>query len=302
MGADTQAGLPPTSLIIGSRNRPQFLLDTVESVLQGDEVPTELILIDQSDAPHPSLATLKHNRACELRYLWTPSVGVSRARNTGAAAAQHAILVGIDDDMFVPSRWFGTLVRALVNAGPRAIVTGKVLPTAPQVPGGFAPTVVMREAAAIYEGRIGMDVLPSCHMALYRSAFEEVGGFDERLGPGAPFPSADDNDFGFRLLEAGYRIVYVPEAVVYHRAWRSEGDYLRMRWIYGRGKGGYYGKYLSLRDRYMLRRMAWDIGHRIFGFPVRLWRHPRLAYGDPVYIFGILCALVQWLLLQPRTR
>jgi GT2 family glycosyltransferase len=302
MKTDAQVCLPPTSLIIGSRNRPKFLLETVESVLRGDEVPSELIIIDQSDIPHPSLAILKHDRDCEIRYLWTPSVGVSRARNAGAAAARHAILVGIDDDMFVTSTWFGTLVRALINAGPRAIVTGKVLATEPEKPGGFAPTVVIRGAAAVYEGRIGTDVLPSCHMALYRSAFDQVGGFDERLGPGAPFPSADDNDFGFRLLEAGYRIVYAPEAVLYHRAWRSERDYLRMRWIYGRGKGGYYGKYLSLRDPYILRRMAWDIGHRVFGFPLRLWRQPRLAYGDPIYIFGILIALAQWWLSQPRRR
>src|SRR5437773_2459984 len=274
MQSHARAGLPPTSLIIGSRNRPKFLLETVESVLRGDEVPSELIIIDQSDIPHPSLATLKHDCDCEIRYLWTRSVGVSRARNAGAAAARHAILVAIDDDMFVTSTWFGILVRALINAGPHAIVTGKVLATEPEKPGGFAPTVVIRGAAAVYEGRIGADVLPSCHMALYRSAFDQVGGFDERLGPGAPFPSADDNDFGFRLLEAGYRIVYVPEAVLYHRAWRSERDYLRMRWIYGRGKGGYYGKYLSLRDPYMLRRMCGDIALRVIRFPWRVLHRP----------------------------
>jgi GT2 family glycosyltransferase len=297
-----QGRLPLTSLIIGSRNRPQMLLETVESVMRGDEVPAELIIIDQSDVPHPTLPTFKHDRACGIRYLWTHSVGVSRARNAGAAAARHDILVGIDDDMLVLSSWFGTLVRALVDAGPGAIVTGKVLPTDPEAPGGFAPTVVVNEAAAVYEGRIGKDVLPSCHMALYRAAFHDVGGFDERLGPGAPFPSADDNDFGFRLLEAGYRIVYVPGAVVYHRAWRSRQDYLRMRWIYGRGKGGFYGKHLSLSDPYMLRRLVWDISHRVFGFPLRLWKQPRLAYGDPVYVFGILFALAQWLLHQRRTR
>jgi hypothetical protein len=104
------------------------------------------------------------------------------------------------------------------------------------------------------------------------------------------------------LLEAGYRIAYVPEAVLYHRAWRSERDYLRMRWIYGRGKGGFYGKYLSLRDSYILRRMAWDIGHRVFGFPLRLWSQPRLAYGDPAYIFGILVGATQWLLTHRGTR
>jgi GT2 family glycosyltransferase len=137
-------------------------------------------------------------------------------------------------------------------------------------------------------------------MAAFRSAFEKVGGFDERLGPGTPFYAADDNDLGFRLLEAGYRIVYVPEAVVYHRAWRPGREYLPMRWKYGVAKGGYYAKYLSLKDGYMLRRMVYDIGHRILGFPVRLLTNRRLAYGDPVYILGILRGTMQWLLTERR--
>src|SRR5579859_8077465 len=50
--------LPPTTLIICSRNRPQLLQEAVESVLRGREVPTELLIIDQSQAAHPALANL----------------------------------------------------------------------------------------------------------------------------------------------------------------------------------------------------------------------------------------------------
>src|SRR3712207_2073952 len=96
-----RATLPPASLIICSRNRPQLLLETVESVLKGDEVPAELIIIDQSTTPHEILATLTTDRPCEIRYLWTQSVGVSEARNTGIAAARYEILALTDDDVFV---------------------------------------------------------------------------------------------------------------------------------------------------------------------------------------------------------
>jgi GT2 family glycosyltransferase len=277
-----------------------LLFATIESVLQGDEVPTELVIIDQSHAPDQRLSQWRSNRSCELRYFWTQSVGLSRGRNEGIAAARHDLLAIIDDDMFVERRWFGTFVRALVNAGPRTVVTGRVLATAPEVPRGFAPTVAVREAPAIYQGRIGTDVLAGGHMAAYRSTFDEIGGFDERLGAGTSFPAADDNDLGFRLLEAGLRIAYVPEAVVYHRAWRAEADYLPMRWKYGLGKGGYYAKYLSLKDRYMLRRMLHDIGHRIYGLPLRLRHQRRTVYGDPAYILGIVVGAMRWLLTQPR--
>jgi len=199
MNSWTLASLPPTSLIMCSRNRPKLLAETIESVLQGDEVPTELVVVDQSDAPHPTLATLKTDRPCEIRYLWTHSVGLSRARNTGIATAQHCILAIIDDDMFVTSTWFGSLIRALLNAGECTVVTGRVLPTVAEVPGGFVPTFMPSEVPAVYEGRIGTDVLAGGHMATYRPILDAVGGFDERLGAGAEFPAADDNDLGFRL-------------------------------------------------------------------------------------------------------
>src|SRR5213593_829939 len=148
MEANMPAGLPPTSLIICSRNRPKLLLDMVDSVLKGEEVPTELIIVDQSDAPHPSLATLKHDRACEIRYLPTHSVGLSRARNVGIAAARHDILVFTDDDLLASRTWFGSVTRALVDAGTHAVVTGRVLATRPEAPGGFVLALAVNEISA----------------------------------------------------------------------------------------------------------------------------------------------------------
>lgn len=302
MNSFIQTSLPPTSLIICSRNRPKLLLETIESVLQGEEVPTELVIIDQSDIPHSILETLRHNRTCEIRYLWTQSVGLSRARNAGITASKHTILAIIDDDMLVTPTWFGSLIRALTSAGEFAVVTGRVLPARAEVPGGFVPTFMPSEVPAVYRGRIGTDVLAGGHMAAYRSILNAVGGFDERLGAGAEFPAADDNDLGFRLLEAGYHIIYAPEAVLYHRAWRGKGDYLPMRWSYGLGKGGYYTKYVSLTDRYMLRRMCWDILHRVVRFPALVWLDPWRACGDMVYIAGILFGATNWVLIQSRKR
>jgi GT2 family glycosyltransferase len=297
-GPAAPGALPATSLVICSRNRARMLRETVESVLQGDELPTELIVVDQSDAPNESLASMQPARGCEMRYRWTRSRGLSRARNEGIAAARHDIIAIIDDDMYVQAGWYGALIRALVTHGPHIVITGRVLP-AEEAAGGFVPALVLSETPALYAGRIGTDVLAGGHMAAYRAALLELGGFDERLGAGGPYPAADDNDLGFRLLEAGYRIRYEPAAVVYHRAWRSNRDYLKMRWNYGRGKGGYYAKHLGpglgLRDRYMLWRMARDIGRRALQFPYKLRHERRKAWGDIVYSLGVLTAAAQWL-------
>jgi GT2 family glycosyltransferase len=296
------ASLPASSLIIPSRNRPELLLAAVRSILQGDDIPTELIIIDQSDAPSTALATLTTDRACKIRYLWTKSVGASRARNAGIAAAQHDILAFTDDDVTVTSTWFGALIRALLCAGPRAVVTGRVLAAMAQTPGSFAPSTKADENPVVYAGRIGEDVLFSNNAAMFRSAIKEVGDFDVRLGPGGPFSNAEDNDLGFRLLEAGYRIVYVPDAVLHHRPWRNERDYLPLRWSYGHGQGAYYAKHLSLTDRYMLWRMVRQVKNHALGFAWRIRRQRRLAYGDAIYLLGFFSGTLRWLLTQRWTR
>jgi GT2 family glycosyltransferase len=295
----SQTTLPPTSLIICSRNRPQLLLETVQSVLQGDDVPTELIIVDQSDAPHAQLATLTSDRPCAIRYLHVQSRGVSQARNDGIAAAQYDILAFTDDDVFVAPAWYGALIGALVAAGPRSVITGRVLATAAETPGGFAPATVISETPAIYQGRLQRDVLEAGNAALYRAATDEIGGYDPRLGPGTRFPAGEDNDFGLRLLSAGYRIAYVPEAVIYHRAWRSKNDYWRVQWNYGIGQGAYYGKYLSLRDRYMLGRLVRLLlrsGRRLVR---RLRYEPLRAWGHAVYAVGVCCGVARWLAGRP---
>lgn len=297
----TTLSFPKTSLTICSRNRPKLLLETVESVLQGNDLPSEIVIVDQSDTPHPTLGSLKASQNCEIRYFWTHTRGVSQARNQAIAAAQYDLLALTDDDMYVTPTWFGALIRALLAAGPRSVVTGRVLSTKAETPGHFAPSIKDDQTPVVYKGRVGTDVLYTGNMAMYRSVLNDLGVFDERLGTGSRFPAAYDNDFGFRLLEAGYRILYVPEAVLYHRAWRSEQDYLRLRWNYGRGQGAFYAKHLSLRDHYILRRMIGAIGPRLFQIPLNLRRHKRhLAYGDAMYILGFLSGVGEWLLTQRK--
>jgi len=279
-----------------------MLIETVKSILQGSAVPSELVIVDQSDVSNPYLASLTTERDCKLLYLWTQSVGLSRANNFGVAAARHDLLVFTHDDVLVTPKWLDSLVQPLVCAGPRAIVTGQVLPLPSNEKGHFAPSTKIEAVPSTYKGRIGRDVLFPMSMAMYRSAIDCIGGFDERLGPGTCFPAAEDNDLGFRLLEAGFHIIYYPESVLYHRSWRTKKEYLPLRWAYGRGQGAYYAKHLSLQDRYMLSRMTLDIVRHVFPLRHEVWCSPRWLFGDVLYAVATLFGAIQWLLTQQKTR
>jgi hypothetical protein len=271
----------------------------VDSVLAGDEVPAEIIIVDQSDRSSEELATRTSPR-CDVRYVWTREVGTSRARNTGVRLARHPHHRGSSTTTSACAGLVRLPRTRRGAAGPRAVITGRVLPERPASPDGFVPSTITDESPVVYEGRIGVDILYSNNMMLHRTAFDEVGLFDPRLGGGARFPTAEDNDLAHRLLEAGYRIIYAPEAVVEHRAWRTGRDYLPLRWSYGRGQGAFYAKHLDLRDRYILRRAGHDLGHNSSRFFHFLFRDPRRAAGQVVHVAAVASAMAQWLVTRPR--
>jgi GT2 family glycosyltransferase len=289
---------PSTSLIISTRGRPAFLSAAVAAVQAGRVRPTELVLVDQSEEAHPSFSAARMEGPTPLRYLWSRDRGLSRGRNAGIAAATGEILVFIDDDILVPPDWLGTIVDALVASGPRCVMTGRVVAGPAEVAGAFAPSLSLSEEAVTYHGRVGRDVLLPMNMAMYRSVVDEIGDFDVRLGVGSHFPSSEDNDFGFRLLEAGYRIVYRPDIVVTHRAWRRPSALIPLRWSYGRGQGAYFAKHVSRRDRYMLRRLWWDVTRHVRRAPRRMVRDPRQGAADLVYATAVAVGAAEWLVTR----
>ena len=288
-----EANLPAASLLISSRNRPQLLWEAIQSILKGDEVPTEMVVIDQSEAPNSNLMSFQADRRCVFRYFWSEKKGVSIGRNMAVSIAAHPILVFTDDDMLVAPTWSGRIIRTLLAVGPSGVVTGQVL-SSDGNRAGFAPSIREDRELIIYRGRVNRDVLFTGNMAIYRSAFDHVGGFDSRLGPGTRYPAAEDNDFAFRLLEAGYFIVYDPFATVYHRVWRSQEQSSWLAWNYGCGQGAFYAKYFSLKDPFTIRRMARNVSGYLLRVPYRMLRQRVQAYGDILYVGGLLYGAARW--------
>jgi GT2 family glycosyltransferase len=280
------------SVIIATRNRPALLASTVKSILAGDAVPAEIVVVDQSDTPRLARAG-ELVRGCLVRHIGTASRGVSRGRNLGAESAHHDVLVFVDDDMIADRGWLPALVKGLTAAGEPAAATGRVLAGVEERADSFTPATVRRSTPALHQGHLTVDVLAGGNVAIRRDAFDRIGRFDVRLGPGSNFPAAEDNDLGFRLLAAGGSIAFVPDALLYHRAWRGNDVYLSMRHAYGRGQGAFYAKHLPQNMRLMVRRLVRDVGLRLVYSPRRT-RRLRDAVGELAYVAGVVRGALGW--------
>ena len=244
-------------------------------------------------------------RGCSVRYLHSSTRGLSRARNIGLRSASHQVVVLLDDDVFVEPDWLARLLDGVASAGPVVVATGRVLAAPPEGGGGVPPaSLVSLAEPAIFRGRQWRDVMPGANVAVHRDVVLALGGYDERLGAGTRFGGAEDNDMGFRLLEAGFEIRHVPEAVVLHRAWRSRGNRLRLRWHYGRGKGAFYAKHLSLDDRFILQRLTRELRQRTRRIAGAVPRSPAIVIGEAVSIGGTLSGAASWMLRErvPASR
>jgi GT2 family glycosyltransferase len=281
------AALDGVSIVIATRDRPDLLRETLLSIRDGDRLPAELIVADQSGAA-TELPPLGGD--VEVRHLRLSSSGLSRARNAGIEAASNGILVFTDDDVIVERDWLRLLVEALVSAPARTAVTGRVLPAETD---GHVPSVTYWDQPQVFAGRLFADVLFPNNMAIRREAFDEVGLFDERLGAGSTFPAAEDNDFGYRLLEAGYSIAFVPEATLHHRGARRGRELASLQWAYGCGQGAFYSKHMSRSDLHMLRRFGRNAAFRLRRM-ARIVRGDREALREGIYLVGLIWGAVHW--------
>jgi GT2 family glycosyltransferase len=261
-------------------------------------LPVEIVVIDQSDAPLAALERLGLED-CPVRYMHSPSRGLSRANNLGAAAAKSELLVFTHDDVQVDREWLATLVAKAVSAGSAAAVTGRVLASNVKE-GWFAPSLMESTVARTFRGLAGLEMLYPMNMAISRRLLDDVGGFDPRIGPGTPYPAAEDNDLCYRLLRAGSALVYEPGAVVYHRAWRPRHELTKLRYDYGRGQGAYYAKHLSVRDPTMMRRALGDLARKSAQLLVQLVRSPRRVPPQAAYLLGLLKGIALWTLRERR--
>jgi GT2 family glycosyltransferase len=280
------------SVVVVTSDRPGFAAQAAQSVLDGRLRPAEIIVVQRGRTSDDALERLRSADA-SVRVLRLRQGGLSSARNLGAKEAVGDVVAFVDDDELVSSEWLAAVVREL-DGDETCFVTGRVLAGHPEVPDAVVPSTVAGAERRVFRGRLGRDVLAGGNMAARRSTFLALGGFDALLGPGTPWPAAEDNDLGLRALEAGHAIVYAPDAVVVHRAWRAGRSYPAIRWRYGLGKGGFYAKHLATANGYGLRRAARDVARRIARAPIAVWRRPRYALGELTYAAGVVVGLVRW--------
>jgi GT2 family glycosyltransferase len=244
--------LSDVTLVIPTVGRP-LLDDCLESIRVSQAWPAALLVVDQSS----SSAIADHVNELRRRGLNTTHLpmrgsGVAAAMNHGLRHVRTPLVAVTHDDCLVNERWLRCLHDRVRNEG-LVVVTGRVLPEG----GAEVPSVITSTIPATYTRPLpDRDVLFPANMLFPYQVWRAVGPMDED----PLLLVAEDNEWAYRVLRAGIPIVYEPEAVVVHVAWRGEAALKDVTWAYARAQGAFYGKYLRRRaDLHLARRAAVDL-------------------------------------------
>jgi len=242
-------------IVIPTRNRPELIGQAVSSVLASTEPRLRLWVMDQSDddATERVLAPLA-TADRRLVHERIPPRGVSRARNRGSSLGSSPNVLFTDDDCRVDPKWASVMIRELDDSETWAAF-GRVMPDWHDAPpnewaSDAAPvaTKIDRERRVFQGNRVDLGFGHGASMGFRRDRFEAIGGFDPLLGSGGELRSFPERDIGFRVLAKSGRIVYTPNAVVYHRQWRDWQQTAKVYRNYGFGAGAAATKYVRCGD------------------------------------------------------
>lgn len=206
--------------------QPEMVAAPVQSVLRQTLSDWELLLVGQGElASHRAKAVrvVAEELGADnqrLRYLHMDQLGQNAALNAGIRHAQGELIAILGDDCTAHPDWLATLAetfRRLPNVG----VVGGAVHKPAKLKHGMAICTSIMPAETIYDPLATTAAPPGwdwllVNMALRRELFEQIGPFDEQLGPGTDFPAAGDTDYKLRLEANGVMMATTPHAVVYH--------------------------------------------------------------------------------------
>lgn len=261
------------TVVVCTRNRHESIPQTVNSILRNDYPNFELIVVDQSDDDSTAKTLEQFSEDRRIRYLRSPTKGVSVARNIGISNAKSELIAITDDDCQAHNNWAKEIVAALEQDKRIGVVFGNVLPSPYDRTSGFITSYFIDSpflAHGLYE-KHRVEGIGAC-MGLRRSVWQALGGFDNMLGAGAPLKSAGETDLTIRALLSGYYVYETPEISVIHYGFRDweKGRILIRNYMYG--FGAMFAKHLKCRH--------WPVLIVLFRMAVR-W-----AFSKPVVDIG----------------
>lgn len=247
--------MPTISIVIPHWNGRHHLDDCLSALRRQTFTDFEVILMDNGSTD----GSQAYVRDCfpEVRLVELgENLGFTGACNAGYAVAQGEIIVLLNNDTEADEGWLTAVCQAFLNHPNVGMVASKMLLFDRRdhlhTAGDFYRVDGIPGNRGVWQRDVGQYdqeeiVFSACGgtAAYRRTMLEEIGFLDDDF-----YFSCEDVDIGWRANLAGWQVLYVPTAVVYHKLKATGGSVT----------GSYY-------DGRNFLYLIWK------NYPLSLWRH-----------------------------
>jgi glycosyltransferase involved in cell wall biosynthesis len=220
------------SIIIPVKNGEKHLEKCISSLKNLTYPELEIIFINDGSTDNTGEILKKSN----VKVVETEGIGPSRARNLALNEAKGEFVAFTDSDCLVKGNWIDELLRGFTNEKIVGVGGDQLSPSDETDFGrnvqDFMKCIGMITGYIKAEKKLKklkeVKHNPTCNVMYRKSILLELGGFCPGLWPG------EDVELDWRITKKGYKLLFNPEAIVYHYRPESPKKYCKMMYSYGK--------------------------------------------------------------------
>ncbi len=210
--------MPPVSAALPTYQREQVLIETINSLIELEVGPDEIIIVDQTlqheASTHRELTRL--DSIGKIRWIRIPSPSITHAMNVALEQARNDMVLFLDDDIIPGSKLI--TAHSLAHAqGECNIVAGQVLQPGEEPASDQPDQAGFRFCSS---QRQHISALMGGNFSIKRDVALKLGGFDENF---VRVAYRFEAEFASRAIAAGESILFEPEASIRHLKATSGG-------------------------------------------------------------------------------
>jgi len=228
---DHPAGVPRVSIIIPNWNGLHWLRPCLDSLRRQTYRDFEVIVVDNASTDGSAEALAREYPEVRVLAL-RRNLGYAGGCNAGIRAARGEILIALNNDTEADPGWLAALVEALDRHPEVGAVASRVMiydkPNLLNAAGDLYRRNGTADSRGVwqpfgppYDREAYVFGASGAAAAYRRKMLEEIGLFEERF-----FMYYEDVDLAWRAQKAGWKCLYVPDAVIYHHLSASGGGVL----------------------------------------------------------------------------
>jgi hypothetical protein len=218
---DNQPSTIRTSIVIVNYNGGELLKKCVESLLSTIQPDDEIILVD--NVSQDGSADLIEYHFPQVSLIRSPkNLGFGGGNNLGVQHARGHYIAFINPDTLAEPGWLEALINSLETTPAAGMATPRIVlmhdPTKINTCGndihytGLTLCRGMNEDREHYATPAEVSAISGAAFVMRRDLFLHLGAFDEGY-----FLYMEDTDLSLRTRLAGYRCLYVPDAIIHHK-------------------------------------------------------------------------------------